>query len=60
MQLKNKNVVVVIGPSRAGKGTLLAALMGFKMRKFKRRDLVENFGFPDDIDQKNVIMAADE
>ena len=60
MQLKNKNVVVVIGPSRAGKGTLLAALMGYKMRKFRKTDLVKKFGFPDDISQANVIMAADE
>ena len=31
MQLADKDVVVVIGPSRAGKGTLLAALSGQRM-----------------------------
>jgi len=31
MQIENKDVIVVIGPSRSGKGTLLAALEGVKM-----------------------------
>ena len=31
MKLKDKDVVIVIGPTRAGKGTLLAALNGVKM-----------------------------
>ena len=31
LNLANKDVIVVIGPSRSGKGTLLAALQGSKM-----------------------------
>ena len=43
MQLEDKNVIVVIGPSRAGKGTTLAALLGKKMKKFRRAEIIEEF-----------------
>lgn len=36
MKLEDKDVFLVIGPSRAGKGTLLASILGHKMKFFKR------------------------
>ena len=36
MNLKEKDIFVVIGPSRSGKGTLLQALLGCRMKLFKR------------------------
>ena len=38
LQLENKDILLVIGPSRAGKGTLLTALLGVKMKFFKKGD----------------------
>jgi len=38
MQLHNKNIIVVIGATRAGKGTLCAALQGYTMKWVKSRD----------------------
>ena len=37
MQLEDKDIFVVVGPSRTGKGTLLAALKGQKMKLFRRK-----------------------
>lgn len=37
MQLHEKDIFIVVGPSRTGKGTLLAALKGQKMKLFKRK-----------------------
>lgn len=36
--LENKDILLVVGPSRAGKGTLLAALNGTEMKFFKKGD----------------------
>lgn len=36
MQLADKDIFIVIGPSRAGKGTLLQALLGQPMKLFKK------------------------
>ena len=38
MNLKEKDVFVVLGPTRTGKGTLLAALQGVKMKFFMKKD----------------------
>jgi len=38
MNLKDKDVFVVLGPTRTGKGTLLAALQGVKMKFFMKKD----------------------
>ena len=37
MNLHDKDIFIVVGPSRTGKGTLLAALKGQKMKLFKRK-----------------------
>lgn len=37
MKLEGKDIFIVIGPSRTGKGTLLAALKGQKMKLFRRK-----------------------
>ena len=36
LKLGDKDIFIVIGPSRAGKGTLLQALLGWKMKFFRR------------------------
>ena len=38
MELESKDILLVIGPSRAGKGTLLTSLQGTKMKFFKKGD----------------------
>ena len=38
MQLKNKDVFIVLGPTRPGKGTLLTALKGVPMKLFRKKD----------------------
>lgn len=37
MKLQQKDVLVVIGQSRTGKGTLLSALQGNSIKLFKRK-----------------------
>ena len=37
LNLHDKDVFIVVGPSRTGKGTLLAALKGQKMKLFRRK-----------------------
>ena len=37
MKLQDKDIFIVVGPSRTGKGTLLAALKGQKMKLFRRK-----------------------
>jgi ABC-type ATPase with predicted acetyltransferase domain len=37
MKLHDKDIFIVVGPSRTGKGTLLAALKGQKMKLFRRK-----------------------
>jgi len=39
MDLKEKDVVVIAGPSRVGKGSLLAALSGVKMQYICSEDM---------------------
>jgi len=34
--LCNKDIFLPLGPSRTGKGTLLAAMQGYEMKMFKR------------------------
>lgn len=36
MELKDKKIFIVLGASRTGKGTLLTALHGGKMKLFKK------------------------
>lgn len=36
--LEDKNILIVVGPSRAGKGTLLTALNGVEMKFYKKGD----------------------
>ena len=39
MDLKNKDIFIVLGPTRTGKGTLLTALKGIQMKLFKKKDV---------------------
>ena len=39
LNIKDKDILIVIGPSRAGKGTLLTALKGVEMKFFKKGDI---------------------
>ena len=39
MNLQNKDIFLVIGPSRSGKGTLLSALLGHRIKYFNRREV---------------------
>ena len=39
LQLEDKDIFIPLGPSRTGKGTLIAALQGFKMKIFKKRQV---------------------
>ena len=39
LELEDKDIFIPLGPSRTGKGTLLAALQGFKMKIFKKRQV---------------------
>jgi len=41
LELEGKDIFVALGPSRTGKGTLLSALQGYKMKIF-RRNKVKN------------------
>ena len=38
LELQDKDILIVVGPSRAGKGTLLTALKGVEMKFFKKGD----------------------
>ena len=38
MKLEEKDIFIVIGPSRSGKGTLLQALKGKAMKLFKKNN----------------------
>ena len=38
--LEDKDILVVVGPSRAGKGTLLTALNGVEMKFYKKGDAI--------------------
>jgi ABC-type lipoprotein export system ATPase subunit len=38
LALEDKDIMIVVGPSRAGKGTLLSALQGAEMKFFKKND----------------------
>ena len=42
MQLQHKDVFIVLGPTRTGKGTLLTALKGVQMKLFRKRDVQES------------------
>ena len=37
LKLGDKDIIIPLGPSRTGKGTLIAALQGYKMKIFKKR-----------------------
>lgn len=39
MQLKEKDIFIVLGPTRTGKGTLLTALKGVPMKLFRKKDI---------------------
>lgn len=41
MKLQDKDIFIVLGPTRTGKGTLLTALKGIEMKLFRKKD-VEN------------------
>ena len=55
MQLEDKDIFIVVGASRTGKGTLLAALRGVNMKYFQRRK-VENTAIGKEATQ-NCFMA---
>jgi hypothetical protein len=57
MNLKDKNVFIVIGASRTGKGTLLQALTGTKMSLFKKKNVVGTELEKDMALATNVVMA---
>lgn len=38
MELEGKDIFIVLGPTRTGKGTLLTALQGVQMQLFRRKD----------------------
>lgn len=42
MDLDDKDIFIVVGPSRTGKGTLLAALKGQKMQLFRKKKANRN------------------
>lgn len=42
MDHKNKNIFIPLGASRTGKGTLLAALLGYKLKIFNKKKLKDN------------------
>ena len=48
MELADKDVFIVIGASRTGKGTLLTALQGVKMKLFKKSQVTDQ-GLKDQI-----------
>ena len=39
MKLEEKDIFVVLGPTRTGKGTLLTALQGTKMKFYRKKDV---------------------
>ena len=43
MNVEDKDIAVVIGPTRAGKGTLLSALKGQKMKFFEKKAIANAF-----------------
>ena len=40
MHLEDKDIFIVLGPTRTGKGTLLTALQGVKMKFVKKKDIL--------------------
>lgn len=38
LNLENRDLLIPIGPSRTGKGTLIAALQGIKIRLFNKKE----------------------
>ena len=42
LHLEDKDVFIVLGPTRTGKGTLLTALQGVKMKFFKKKDVIDS------------------
>lgn len=42
MELEDKDIFIVLGPTRTGKGTLLTALQGVQMQLFRRKDWENN------------------
>ena len=63
MDLEGKDVLVLIGPSRAGKGTLLTALKGYKMKYFQKGEdeKVYEGGFNEEtVATESYIAPVDE
>ena len=63
MNLTHKKVLVVIGSTRAGKGTLLTALKGIKMKYAFREDLIEDSNGlfkEDDIIENKIMVPVDD
>lgn len=42
LDIDGKNLLIPLGASRTGKGTLLAALLGYKLKMFSKRKLKDN------------------
>lgn len=42
LDVEGKNLLIPLGASRTGKGTLLASLRGYKLKLFKKKDLKGN------------------
>lgn len=59
MDLASKDIFLVIGPSRAGKGTLLAALLGQKMKFFHKKN-VKGTDLENRVSVANIIAPVAE
>lgn len=57
MDLANKDVFIVIGPSRTGKGTLLTALQGETMKLVKKADVKDKKMFDSIAQTAQTVMT---
>lgn len=59
MELENKDIFIVVGASRAGKGTLLAALQGVEMKFFKSNPSIKETAVGKEATTKNFMAPVD-
>eukprot|EP00351_Strombidinopsis_sp_SopsisLIS2011_P005846 CAMPEP_0116874800 /NCGR_PEP_ID=MMETSP0463-20121206/6391_1 /TAXON_ID=181622 /ORGANISM="Strombidinopsis sp, Strain SopsisLIS2011" /LENGTH=149 /DNA_ID=CAMNT_0004519065 /DNA_START=180 /DNA_END=629 /DNA_ORIENTATION=+ len=61
MQLVDKNIILIIGTTRAGKGTLASALSGQTIKRFSRKVMKEKLGLnPKDLVQASSMAPVDK
>jgi len=53
MELNNKDIILTIGPSRVGKGTLCSALKGIEMKRASKIEIEKQLNI-----DKSEIAAA--